>query len=499
MLQRLFFLLNFILASQSFASDDPISLLTQVFEQNAQPDVSCDLYMTPILDSEKKLKSDLEKVNLYQFGTLTTEAGFWQEPVLMYNQIGTTYLQCMKTCSFEQMKNINTAGQAWVLTTHPAKELREIAFYHNLLFKKYGLEDLSSLHRYFNETLSTEIEIDHSDTFEIISNKFKSGEKFSQLSATNLQTAAISFAYDPINVFSTTKGLKKIQAWMLPKKIMTETGLPATYSLEDIVEKIATDKVYWRAAAGAAKKILKRIETGNPGGKLFDDLYSSFTELGLSESEAYNRTWDLIALYATRGASIGESLIDLSAELKPLAISMSTIGVGMNLLDAQLFEIGKNYSYPSSLNVSFDNGKPYHFWMTAYFARRLALEVGNVKSAALSAYLADLGYQMRSTSAGRDPNRFATISTFDPANNKIRLDLVYASAGARFGAHSATTLATTPFNLDEGLRTILEKATPYEPITSIQEIGKIWEGIGVRGYARWKATFAPDVLLHLFR
>ena len=70
-------------------------------------------------------------------------------------------------------------------------------------------------------------------------------------------------------------------------------------------------------------------------------------------------------------------------------IALSAIAEFIPLMDPMMSEhAGSLYSLPPSVKSDCDIGKNYHFWMTAYFARKNAVEGMDPKSAA--AYGANL-------------------------------------------------------------------------------------------------------------
>jgi hypothetical protein len=490
------YLILLLLSGHILADENPISVLLKVYSETPDPKLSsCSLSYASHAPSQIKVKNDIIKSNLYEFGVVTTEAGF--KDISLVGLLDKDYLKSLKTSDFEKFKAINLEGQAWLLSGHPAPELRQIALEHNTVTKEFHLESMDSLESYLSKDAETDIMKAPDQPLNHFVEDLAKATVVQESSKPSLaQSTALAASYSLFNTISTVKSINRILKWMNPRVVwigMFRAGV----SLEDTLLKVTGDKVYWRAANSLAKKILSRIKSKDVEGKLFDDVFNSFLEQGLSKREAYEKSWDLIGLYATRGASIGETLFHLSPELKPLAISMSTIGTGMNVLDSHFFTVGKNYSYPPNLNVSFDNGKPYHFWMAAYLSRRLSVEVGNKESASIATYLAQLGYQMKSATFGRDPARAFEIDAFAPANNKIRLDLTYAAAGARFGPLSIDEMTNKTYDLDMGIKTMLDGSKPLEPI-SVEDAKKKWEGAGVDGYFRWKKIFNPDVLLKVF-
>ena len=109
-------------------------------------------------------------------------------------------------------------------------------------------------------------------------------------------------------------------------------------------------------------------------------------------------------------------------------------------------------------------------------------------------YLAEIGYQMLSNTGGRDKDRAFMVDAFDPANNKIRVDLAFASAGAVYGMEVAAGKSVSPKNIDQALIDLLQDGNS-ETILNKKEAEEKWSGTKLAGYSRWMHIFKPNVAL----
>lgn len=279
--------------------------------------------------------------------------------------------------------------------------------------------------------------------------------------------------------------------------IMTDHG---GVSLYPVIKEVLSDPDYTKASQLTAIKIQDKIEKGGiPVGNLYDDIYQSFLSLGLNSEQAEEKSFNLLGVFSTHGANTHLFLWRfITKETAPLLYSLSLMGTGMSVLNSASQSSGHLYSYPKEVKGECDNGKPYHFWMSAFLARRIAKKTGDVEAAISSTYLAQLGYQMRSETYGRDPSRPFTVDTYDSGNNKIRLDLAWAGAGAVYGAAKAEKEIKKDLNVDEGLRQLLEDAGNKKSLSKA-EAEKKWQGSGVKGYFRWRNIFSPDSSLDYYK
>lgn len=118
-------------------------------------------------------------------------------------------------------------------------------------------------------------------------------------------------------------------------------------------------------------------------------------------------TWTTLAVIAIGGANTGIKVFDMirgPENAIVTKVALTTIAAAAPYLDYLGRARGHIYSFPKNIKTSCDYGKPYHFWMTAFLAYRLTKENGNVPAAAAAAYISQIGYQMKSTTAGRDPD-----------------------------------------------------------------------------------------------
>ncbi len=265
------------------------------------------------------------------------------------------------------------------------------------------------------------------------------------------------------------------------------------WTLSGKVHDVLTDSKYVDGAVRAAEKILGHVENKNPTPThLFEDVKESYREAGMSEADAENATWEILAVISTRGANIGGALakFKLDPPRDRLPRALHVIAAGAAVLDHRTLSSGHPYSYPKEVTTHCNYAKSYHFWMTAYLAREAALEQKNPQIGEIVGWLFNQGYQARSQTVGRDPLRFFSEEVFSTYNNSVRIDLGFSSAGARFGA--ATTNGTVgTYDIDRAITAMIEDAKP-ESLLTRDEANALWTQKGPLAYLRWKRIIAPD-------
>lgn len=255
-----------------------------------------------------------------------------------------------------------------------------------------------------------------------------------KVSQNNARGACLLFSLGLARVCS--ESLFQFNQWMTP----TQTAI----HLFPLVEEKINDPVFASGALRAAIHVETRIEAtehglknrdDDPTGDLLTDLTAGFREVTQTDDEALNGAFQLLALYSTHGPISHDFLRPLiTRENYPLFYALSVIGTGMTVLNSKTALNLQQYSYPLAVHGGCDNGKPYHFWMAAYLARESLKKYGNPKAATLASYLAEAGYQFQTTTLGHVPGKWFTLPCRSIENDRIRLDLAWAAAGAYYGA-----------------------------------------------------------------
>lgn len=224
---------------------------------------------------------------------------------------------------------------------------------------------------------------------------------------------------------------------MTPRK--SQSLLPTTAGSE--FESIFADDRYVKPLREAALKMVKDAQdpTLTQGRNLFDDLMEEFKkpESGFSREEAPDAVWKTLAALAATGPNM-HVRVNFPAErdaakIHPSAFALTVIAQMIPHLDtmSMLQDKPRPYSLPHGIQFACDSGKSYHFWLSAYLARKRKKEGFSDASSQAAAFASNVGYQMKTPT--RDHGTDSRTSPFNPTENSIRLDLTLAAAGARFG------------------------------------------------------------------
>jgi hypothetical protein len=372
---------------------------------------------------------------------------------------------------------IGLVSHPWLTTQVPNKLVREATFNNSLLSNKVNgvyigrdardFQDLEEIKSYLLAA-PEDIETNYSRDFHRLQNRIlNQSSDFKLLDNSKMNFACARFGSNNSSLLGVlvnsmqdhsecTTGLKAISAWMSPKQSLSLLG---------VVEEVLTGedfKQYEQATIDAAVKMLDEIINKRVSSNLFDIVVSGFKKYYSNHNIALDKAFSLLGIYATRGANIHL----LSRQLKNpdnyrFFMALAIIGIGTNYLDSLAYEQKQRlFSYPASVKTTCDSGKPYHFWLTAYFARKLLREniVSNKTEAFKASFLSALGYQMLSETYGRYPHKPLYIETNAPYNNKIRMDLAIHMSGARFGALSTTGRSDENIDLNSILGHIIDRS-----------------------------------------
>jgi hypothetical protein len=286
-----------------------------------------------------------------------------------------------------------------------------------------------------------------------------------------------------------TKGLRELltdtQPYIIESSAYAELGL---------FEEFLTDPIYARVLPRLALRVIGRIGAETEGnfstGDFYSDTLASFGEIVKDPKAAANYAWKWIAIYSTRGASFGALTALLHDRQLGLGISILQVSTGMSYLDSLRHGANRgSYSIPAKIKTDCFFGKPYHFWLSAYFARKIRLEGAKREPSTLAAFLTGAFYEYGSQTAGRDPTRALT----DPSDGQYpkweKINLYFDALGARFG-WDAEDRSAKEIDHDDALVEALKE----NPLLSKVEIFQKQTKDQIR-YLYWVSKYRPYDLL----
>lgn len=243
---------------------------------------------------------------------------------------------------------------------------------------------------------------------------------------------------------------------MIPKE--NKNGSQVTAA--DEFKEIFNDERYVKPLRGVALKMLDYMKDPvmTEGSNLFDDVMREFSkpDSGFKGEEARDAAWKTLAVLAATGPNMYQRVIhqdeeDLKA-IHPTALALAVIAQSIPHLDTQSMGQDKPrpYSLPKSVNFTCDSGKTYHFWLSAYLARKRLKEGVSAEGARGAAFAANLGYQLKAPSREGKSDYAATrtMPRFNYIENSIRMDLSLSSSGAAFGVDEKLQSGAKSVNLN---------------------------------------------------
>jgi hypothetical protein len=219
------------------------------------------------------------------------------------------------------------------------------------------------------------------------------------------------------------------------------------YNLERFVAvpshmELSFNKKYFFPVREVAVQMLQaikdlRLGNGDYSLNLFEMLKSEFKKSGLSDKEAMDSTFEVLAVYGSRGPNV------YSVYRSETIAALHILATAINVMDSYYGVVGKSFSLPRSIEGALDIGKSYHFWLPAALAYRLTTDPQSRVAARNAATVPALFYQMEKISNGRDNCEYMFVEDSNLINQKRRLDLVFAFSGADFGSKAAVQNVTS--------------------------------------------------------
>jgi hypothetical protein len=299
-----------------------------------------------------------------------------------------------------------------------------------------------------------------------------------------------------------TDGLRRVADLMHPRSLGSYA-----YSMIPLYEEFLTDARYARALPRLALKIRERIRRADnresaAGGSFLADAIQSFSEVGLSRRESIEFAWKWMAVYSTRGSSF-QNFYDFLHE-RQLGFGMAILAASSGASTLDQIRYGdahsptRSYTLPSTMRTSCYYGKPYHFWMSAYFTRLLRAEGYAPRASALASYITGTLYEFGSDTRGRDPRRGVTSAVDSPYGRWIKTNLFFNAMGARYGRDIAdASLERKPgVETDRLLERFLDHSLPTEVLPDRVENPMVENQPG--RFALFTAKYQPFPLLFSF-
>ena len=296
------------------------------------------------------------------------------------------------------------------------------------------------------------------------------------------QSFAICLFYTGLSASACDDSLKYLLGKM--RHVTSDiTGGPYIY-------EVVSNLDYGPPLARAASKIFNQALHDDASGDLFSILKAEFVASGFTAAQAEKRTWYSIYTMLMDGQNIW-TLAPMEDQGNVLTLfSLAMISASAAYLDA-ISTSPSLFSFPPGVKVGCDSGKNYHFWISAFLSREAKQTLAaSTNASTSSSFITDIGYQINASGYGRDP-AYAYQNLWNaPGNQKIRLDLAYASGGSKFGVLAAGS--TTSLDLDNMFTTLAKASKKPAPLSA--DDTNILLSNEAKKFDRWNDIFAPKVL-----
>lgn len=283
-------------------------------------------------------------------------------------------------------------------------------------------------------------------------------------------------------------------------------------TLHKYLAKVMKEKQFYQGAILSAKKVISSsIETNQKFSvdrDVFKTIFNSYIEAGINTIQAMKNTWIINGVIATGGPNICWRLTSyLSLKNYPMWVAMCELSAAMNTIDSKYLNRPFNYLFtiPSPLSTTCENGKPYHFWMTAFLSNYLKEKYPSVNNNVhvRAAYISNLAYQLF-TKTRRDTDTIFMSHSNSNSFHKRRIDIIYAALGAIYGVSyknlniRGTSIIQNKFDIDKEIESVL-KNVPQINALSASDNNRIWKlHNGVCASLRWMRIVEPRKILNKF-
>lgn len=230
-----------------------------------------------------------------------------------------------------------------------------------------------------------------------------------------------------------------------------------------------------------------------PESDLFTDVYAEFKK-DLPEKEAVEKTWVTMALLATGGPNYrwrSDDMLYIGDDNPTMVKIFKIIAQSLPLLSHWGRGSGSYYGLPKGVNVDCDNGKHYHFWMSAYLAWK-AVQLGHTKTgSSVAAFTIFKGYTYISRSGAREPHRGFSLDSFHGYNNTQRIDIAYSAAGVRFAINFMDNKKDKKIDLDKAVVEMFKNSEDSENMTEAKAQSYMVDSPQL-AFLAWMNRFSPD-------
>jgi len=261
------------------------------------------------------------------------------------------------------------------------------------------------------------------------------------------------------------------------QNIMDVRMAGAYLSLVNLWRIAVNDDRFSQGAAIVANKILTEVvedhlnkisrTNGVVKGNLYVETLAAYRSVGFNETESQQHTIELLALYASRGASMGE-VWELSTQATiPLFASLGVISSGIAYLDA-ISGDNNFYGLPNWVKTNCEYSRKYHFWMSAYLTNELLKQGFSRKSAFDAVHKTAIAYELgKNFSEGIKDNNIHNWYIIETQKN-----IMFSDGGSAWVIRLLENNGQ-PLYIDSALNAAMVEARPKSDYSFVGQLAKV--------------------------
>ncbi|MCB9024747.1 MAG: hypothetical protein H6625_00385 [Bdellovibrionaceae bacterium] len=282
--------------------------------------------------------------------------------------------------------------------------------------------------------------------------------------------------------------------------LLKQANYNSNFILPSLWHEFATKASLKEAVIQVSLILASRVKSGEVGNVL-DDFSMGFQKAGFSKPQSIEYSWRLLALYGNGGSNLGFRIASIDSPTidSQYIVSSNLIGTLITYLEfTQVIFNGTHYALPKEVSDLCLTPKPYHFWLSAYFARWLRQKGYSTEVSRIAPFIVAKGYQLNRdvNNAAGGIEKILSKSSDHPTNEVIRLDLALSASGSVFGSILENE-KVKPFSLSGGLTYLQEKRGYINGYTE-SFVESLFLTDKLKLFTSWNELFQPNEAFEYF-
>jgi hypothetical protein len=287
------------------------------------------------------------------------------------------------------------------------------------------------------------------------------------------------------------------------------------YVLPQVYFEAGTDAAFGNSVLKLAAVVMKKMDLAihsklADGKDFFSDVMKAFSNCGLSNEQCTQKAWDFLGLYGSQGPTAGAYLDAANKENGPVYFATALIADAMAYIDKVQQSKGlKAYSIPESVHSSCDFTRPYHFWLSAYLARKLHEQGFNDHVATRAVHLIEVDYeQFATTGTKKKVDDILASPLHDSYDVETEKNIAFSDAASYWALHSDPSKSIdldrsllkmynsahkTDHVLPKAIANVVNKVFQAEESKIISKVGiSNYKNLNLETMLKWREKIIPD-------